>query len=247
MNVGVVIQARMGSTRLPGKILKDLCGSPMLAHVIRRVKAAERIDVVCVATTDMDIDDQVAQLAGECGAEVFRGSEDDVLSRYAGAAETFKIDLIVRVTSDCPMYDAALLDEMLESREELVKEIGTVDYYSNCIQRTFPRGLDTEIVPLETLQIAHREAVSKSDREHVLPYIYDNPDRFRLGHYVNPDGDQSSFRWTVDTPEDYEMVQHVYEELYPVNPLFDRKMILALLAKRPELKALNAHIEQKKA
>jgi len=240
-----IIQARMGSTRLPGKVLRDLGGRPMLEHVVRRVRAARGVDAVCVATTRAEGDDEISALGERCGAEIFRGSEDDVLGRYAGAARRLGTRLVVRVTADCPLYDPDLLAEMLAARQRLVAETGPVDYYSNCGRRTYPRGLDTEILPAEVLALADREATDPFEREHVTPFVRNRPERFRLEDHLNPDGDWSALRWTVDEPEDFELVRRIYSELGG-GEIFGRHEVRALLERRPEWLEINAGVRQKR-
>ena len=149
----------------------------------------------------------------------------------------------MRITADCPLYDPDLLAEMLVARELLVAETGPVDYYSNCSKRTFPRGLDTEILPAETLAVADREAKQPFEREHVTPFVRNRPRRFRLGDYLSPDGDFSALRWTVDVPEDFDLVQRIYRELG--SGCFGRQEVLALLERRPEWLGINAGVHQK--
>ena len=246
MKVVVIIQARMGSTRLPGKVLKKISGKPMLAHVINRVLAARGIDYVCIATTKLSRDKTIVNLAKEMGVHVFKGDEDDVLSRYHGAAQQLEADLIVRVTSDCPLYDPTLLDEMLIARDRLVRENHVIHYYSNTLNRTYPRGLDTEILTRSTLERIVAEATDPKAREHVTWHIYQHPDTYKLKNHSQPDHrDDSSMRWTVDTIEDLEFVRLVYRRLYPEDPLFDRFKIFNLLKKEPELSLINAHVKQK--
>jgi spore coat polysaccharide biosynthesis protein SpsF len=219
-----------------------LAGKPMLEHVIRRTQAAVGVDEVCIATTTLERDTPLVEMAERFGASTFRGSESDVLSRYAGAAKATEAELVVRVTSDCPLYDPALLGEMLA-----VYKIAPCDHYSNAVERTYPRGLDTEIFPASVLHEVDAIATEAMAREHVTWYIYKHPERFRLGHHVQPNGaNHSALRWTVDTPEDYEFASRVYDNLYGTNPLFGFGEILDLVRRRPELTALNAHIEQKK-
>lgn len=237
-----IIQARMGSTRLPGKVLTDLAGRPMLEHVVRRVTGARGVDAVCVATTELARDDAVARLGERCGAEVFRGSEDDVLGRYAQAARRLDARLVIRVTADCPLYDPDLLAEMLAARARLVAATGPVDYYSNCGVRTYPRGLDTEILPAEVLAAADREATLPVEREHVTPFVRNRPERFRLEDHLNPDGDWSAWRWTVDEPEDLELARRIYAELG--GGIFGRHAVRAALERRPEWLEINAGVRQ---
>jgi spore coat polysaccharide biosynthesis protein SpsF len=241
MKTVAIIQARMGSTRLPGKILKTLVGKSVLAQVIARVAVCPKLDSIVVATTDQPQDAAVAAEANRCGAAVFRGSEQDVLSRYYLAARENNADVIVRITSDCPLYDGNLLGQMLKEfhRGE------PADYMSNVITRSFPRGLDTEIFTFAALERAHGEAREPHQREHVTPYIYEHPELFRLRSYTEQP-DNSSLRWTLDTPEDWQFVEAVYQHLHEARRLFTTGDVLNLLKAHPELANLNAHVEQKK-
>ncbi|MBI1293234.1 NTP transferase domain-containing protein [bacterium] len=246
MRTVVIIQARMGSTRLPGKVLMPLAGKPMLEHVIRRTQAAKGVDEVCIATTTHDRDTPLVEMAERFGASTFRGSEDDVLSRYAGAARATSAELVVRVTSDCPLYDPQLLGEMLASYHEM-GGAEAMDYYSNTVKRTYPRGLDTEIFPAAVLFRVEAVATAPPAREHVTWHIYNHPSDFRIGqHQQSASANDSSLRWTVDTPEDYEFASQVYSNLYSMIPEFGFRDILSLVQRCPELSAINAHIEQKK-
>lgn len=241
----------MGSTRLPGKVLKRLANETVLSHVVRRVRLARRLDGVCIATTDSPADDPIVAEAGRLGVSCWRGSEHDVLARYFGAAQACRADIVVRVTSDCPLFDGALLDEMLalfQGEDDLLttqrgRPVGEgLDYMSNVQVRRFPRGLDAEIFTFAALTRAHREATQPHEREHVTPYFYQHPERFRLHSFVGGE-DWSAHRWTLDTPEDWHFVEAVYEAL---GPSFDTLAVLNLLKARPELAILNAHVEQKK-
>jgi len=236
----VVIQARMGSTRLPGKIMKKLCGKTILAHDIARISQARNVDEIVIATTTALADEAVACEAEKIGVKWHRGSEEDVLSRTYGAARDSGAHRVVRITSDCPLYDWFLLDSMLD-----VFATGDCDYLSNCQKRSFPRGLDTEIFTFDALTKAHAEAVLPHEREHVTPYIYQHPELFRLKNHAQAQ-DLSRYRWTLDTPEDWAFISAVYERLFEKNPLFTTADILKLLSDCPELSMLNAHIEQKK-
>lgn len=238
MKTIAIIQARMGSTRLPGKVLKPLAGDTVLGHVVRRVREAKRLNGVCIATTESPADDPIVAECRRLGVECFRGSEPDVLARYHGAAQAIKADVIVRVTSDCPLFDGALLDKMLA-------EFGAangLDYLSNVQVRRFPRGLDAEIFTLAALRMAHRKAKEPHEREHVTPYLYQHPEQFRLSSFVGK-SDLSAHRWTLDTPEDWQFVEAVYAAL---GPRFTTADVLNLLKARPELATLNVHVEQKK-
>lgn len=241
MKTVAILQARFGSTRLPGKVLKQLGGKSVLCRVIARVKTCAQLDDVIIATTDQPPDAAVAEEARKCGATVFRGSEHDVLSRYYFAAKENSADVIVRITADCPLYDGALLDRMLTE----FRRVKTADYLSNVIKRTFPRGLDTEIFLFDALERAHREAQQPHEREHVTPYLYQHPELFRLKSYEEQP-DLSGFRWTLDTQEDWDFMQAIYTELHTGGDIFSTADVLKLLKARPELTKLNAHVEQKK-
>jgi spore coat polysaccharide biosynthesis protein SpsF len=245
MKTVAIIQARMGATRLPGKVLKLLCGYPVLGHVIRRVKASSRLDGIVVATTVSPADDAVAAACPSWGATCFRGSEQDVLSRYYGAAQMAGAEVIVRITADCPLYDPALLDRMLADFAQPDYTGAVPDLMSNVIERFFPRGLDTEIVTFAALERTHREATHPYDREHVIPYIYQHPNLFRLRSYKE-EPNLSGHRWTLDTPEDWQLIDAIYQELYRAGQMFTTDDVLNLLKKRPELTKINAHVEQKK-
>jgi spore coat polysaccharide biosynthesis protein SpsF len=232
-----IIQARMGSTRLPGKVLMKLAGRSVLAHVVERVSAAKRISRVVVATTTSAADEAIANECSRLGVLFYRGSEEDVLDRYMRAAQKFEAARVARITSDCPLYDGGLLDRMLAKFD--------ADYMSNVLKRTFPRGLDTEVFTFANLKRAHREATQRSEREHVTPYFYQRPDLFRLQSYEERP-DLSAHRWTLDTPEDLKFLEGVYNSLYRPGRIFTTAEVLNLLRERPELTKINAHIEQKK-
>lgn len=232
-----IIQARMGSTRLPGKVLMKLAGRSVLAHVLERASAAKGLTQAVVATTMADADAAIVDECSRLGVGVYRGSEEDVLDRYFRAAEKFGAERIVRITSDCPLYDGGLLDRMLTKFN--------ADYMSNVLRRTFPRGLDTEIFTFANLKRAHREAKESREREHVTPYFYQHPELFRLQSYEEAP-DLSAHRWTLDTAEDWELIQRVYAALYRPRRIFTTGEVLNLLRERPELTKINAHIEQKK-
>lgn len=238
MKTIAIIQARMGSTRLPGKVLKRLAGDTVLGHVVRRVRLAKRLDGICIATTESPTDEPIVAEAARLGVSCWRGSEQDVLDRYFDAAQASGADIIVRVTSDCPLFDGALLDEMLA----VFQAAPGLDYLSNVQARRFPRGLDAEIFTFTALTRAHREATRQHEREHVTPYFYHHSERFRLHSFVGPE-DWSAHRWTVDTPEDWQFVEAVYAAL---GADFTTADVLKLLKARPELAKLNAHVEQKK-
>lgn len=245
MRIVAIIQARMGSSRLPGKVMLDLCGKTVLQHVIERVRTCALIDSTVVATTEHARDDIIVSLSRQLGAGVFRGSEDDVLGRYFLAACQARADIVVRVTSDCPLIDPDLLTAMIG---RFVKERNggvLIDYMSNGMKRTFPRGLDAEVFTFDALKTMALKASKKYEREHVTPYLYQHPHQFQLRDYLN-DVDLSSHRWTLDTEEDWQLISRIYANLYRPEETFTTAQVLELLTEKPELSLLNAHIEQKK-
>lgn len=244
MKTVAIIQARMGSTRLPGKVMKKLCGKSVLEHVIHRVQACHLLDDVVVATTTSPADDIIVAEAVQCGAKWFRGSEEDVLDRYYRAAKQFHADVIVRVTADCPLFDPELVKEMLECFHARNAGDRKIDYLSNTLSRTYPRGLDAEIFTFEALEKAHRDANMLHEREHVTPYIYQHPKTFFLQDFMNEE-DLSSHRWTLDTEQDLMFFQEVYSALFREGAVLATSEVLSLLQERPELMAINADVEQK--
>lgn len=244
MKTAAIIQARMGSTRLPGKVAMKLMGQSVLGHIIRRVRTCRDLDEIIVATTKRPEDDAVVREATRAGATVSRGSEHDVLERYYRAAHHYQVDTVVRITGDCPLHDPELLSGMLTRFQELVADGIDADYLSNTLKRTFPVGLDTEIFTFEALARAQFAATQAYEREHVTPYIYQHPDSFALHDYTN-DTDLSRHRWTLDTPEDLQFVEAVYGHLYQSGAVFSTAAVLRLLAEAPDLSTVNAHVRQK--
>jgi spore coat polysaccharide biosynthesis protein SpsF len=245
MRTVAIIQARMTSTRMPGKILSPILGKPMLELLIERLRRARRLDDVWVATTVNGTDDPTERLARRLGAGCFRGSELDVLDRVVKAAHAAKADVIVEITGDCPLIDPGVVDLITETYQ-----CGRFDYVSNVLRRTYPVGLDTQIYSTEVLERVARLTDDPVDHEHVSIFIYSHPELFSL-HDVEsglPDAESvGKLRLTVDTPEDFALVRTIYEELYPSRPDFELNDILSLLKRRPELLSLNSHIQQKRA
>jgi spore coat polysaccharide biosynthesis protein SpsF len=244
MRIVAIIQARMGSTRLPGKVMKELCGKTVLAQVIFRVQACLLVDEVVVATTTSKADDVVVAEAEKYGAKWFRGSEEDVLERYYLAAKEYNADVVVRVTSDCPLFDPEVLSQMLEYFKNETFEGLQIDYLSNCLNRSYPRGLDAEVFTFDVLEKAFTEAKKPYEREHVTPYIYEHPDIFSLHNQTNDD-DISNYRWTLDTADDWKLIEAVYADLYRKEEIFTTDEVIALLGVKPELVKLNANVKQK--
>lgn len=240
MRTAAIVQARMGSTRLPGKVLEPLLGKPMLARQVERMRRARSLDGIVIATTCHAGDDSIANFAREEGLPVFRGPEHDVLSRYVGAARTFGVENVIRITADCPLMEPTLIDEAVG-----IFAAGGADYVSNMIEPTYPYGLAVEVFSVRSLFEADKQAARPAEREHVTPYLYWNPSRFRL-HALQMKPDLSHHRWTVDTPEDLELVRRIYGALYPDRPAFVMADVLALLEANPSWAAINAHVVQKK-
>lgn len=240
MRVVAIIQARVGSTRLPGKVMLELAGEPMLARMVERVARAQTLDDVIVATTDQPGDRAIVDLCAERGWPCFRGSEEDVLDRYYQAAVAFQADVVVRVTSDCPLIEPQVVDRVV--REFLDRQPG-LDYAANTLPpRTFPRGLDTEVMRFDALERAWREDQDPVWREHVTLYIYRNPERFCL-YGVTNEVDYSSMRWTVDISEDLAFVRRIYDHFG--HDGFSWHEVLAVLDQHPEWLEINRRVQQK--
>jgi spore coat polysaccharide biosynthesis protein SpsF len=238
LKVVAIVQARMGSTRLPGKVLQDIEGESMLARVVNRLRGARLIDESLVATTDQPADDAVVQECKRCSFAVFRGDENDVLDRYFRAAQFSRSDVVVRITSDCPLIDPAVIDKTVQAFLH-----AQPDYSSNGLVRTYPRGLDTEVMTVQALERAWRSADQAYERIHVTPYIYEHPAEFKILS-VTAAEDYSHYRWTVDTPEDLEFVRAVYCRLKTAGQ-FGIQEVLELLRREPELQEINRFITQK--
>jgi spore coat polysaccharide biosynthesis protein SpsF len=239
--VVAIVQARLGSTRLPNKVLKDLAGRPMIDRVLERVARAHTIQNTVVATTTHPRDDALVAHARTRGWTVVRGSEDDVLDRYVRAAAEAKAEVVVRITSDCPLLSPSVVDHAVRAHLEARP---APDYTSNVLPpRTYPLGLDVEVMTRAALERAGREDRNPAWREHVTPYLYRHPEAFRLLRVAH-DVDLSHHRWTVDTPQDFELVRRVYEALR--DEPFEWTDVLALLARHPDWNDLNRGVVQKK-
>lgn len=231
-----ILQARTSSTRLPGKVLKRILGRPMLWHHIERIKKAANLDDIVVATSDQSEDDAIEELCRNSKVACFRGDLNDVLDRYYRAASKYSAQTVVRLTGDCPLADPEVIDLGIDF---FLKH--DFDYVSNCVERSYPIGLDVEIFKFSCLEEAWGEAILPSQREHVTSFIQDDPGKYKVGHFKN-DQDLSHHRWTVDEPADFEFVKRVYELLYDDNPAFTTADILDLLEANPELCQINYHI-----
>ncbi len=243
MKMVCIVQARMGSSRLPGKVAMDILGKTMLERVIDRALAIDHIDQVVVATSSKPADQRVASLAQKLGVPCFRGSESDVLDRYYQTAEAYRANAVVRITADCPLLDPQISSLVVRRFLEI-----RPDYCANTLERTFPRGLDTEVVSIQALETSHREATESPDREHVTRFIWRQPQKFTLLSVRGSD-DNSNHRWTVDTPEDLEFVKKIYRHIlntpHGERAFHGSDKILALLHKHPDWVDINASIEQK--
>jgi spore coat polysaccharide biosynthesis protein SpsF len=237
----LIVQARMTSTRLPGKVLKPVLGKPLLAYQVERLRRVEHADAIVLATTTNDDDQVLVDFARAHELACYRGSDEDVLSRYHGAAMEAGADVVIRVTSDCPLIDPAVIDEVIAA---FTRAQPDCDYVSNALRRTYPRGMDCEVFSQKALDIAHTEAIELADREHVTPFIYRHPARFAL-RSVEYASDQSDHRWTVDTVQDFDLVSRMLEHLYPRHPSFTLEDCLDLLAKHPDWARINANVQQK--
>jgi spore coat polysaccharide biosynthesis protein SpsF (cytidylyltransferase family) len=233
-----IVQARMGSTRLPGKVMMDLAGRTVLSHVLERCRAIVGVDVVCCAVPDSADSDPVADEAARCGVEVFRGSETDVLDRYHKAALARKADVVLRITSDCPMTDPAVAAQVLQLRED-----ENADYACNSMPPTWPHGLDCEAITFDWLDKAAREAKEPFDREHVTPFIRNHPDAHKV-NMPGPGNGAEKHRWTIDTPDDMEFMAALFERLPQGPEGWDYRKPLAIVEADADLAAINAGQER---
>ena len=233
-----ILQARMGSTRLPGKTITEICETPLLQHIIERMKYSTLINDLVVATTESKEDDVIIDLCHKLKIKSFRGSERDVLDRFYRCAKKYNADFIIRITADDPFKDPVVVDRIIGEILE-----GEYDYVSNTIHPTYPEGLDVEVFTFEALGQAWRESSTTLHREHVTPYMWLNPNKFKIKNIKN-ERNLSNMRWTLDTPEDLAFTKAVYEELYVPGKLFLMKDVLTLLKKHPQLTQINADIEQ---
>ena len=241
MNTIAILQARMTSTRLPGKVLRPICGIPALQLQVERVRRAKMLDGIVIATTIHATDNPVCDLATAMGVPFHRGSEDDVLSRYIGAAAMTTATHVVRLTGDCPLADPAIIDRVVGA----LFETGA-DYASNTLERTYPIGMDVEAFSRAALDRAGAEAARSDEREHVTPFIYRHPEQFRLHNVAARDGERHPhLRLTLDTDEDLRLIVAIYEGLYADNPKFSLCDILAFLACHPGLLEINRDVPHK--
>jgi spore coat polysaccharide biosynthesis protein SpsF len=232
MNVVAIIQSRMSSTRFPGKVMMEIAGRPMLFRVVERVRRAARVNIVTVATSIQPVDDPIARFCEKEGIFCFRGSEEDVLDRCYRTARNFQADVVVRLTSDCPLHDPAIIDLTLETLMG-----GDADFVSGGMKTTYPDGLDAAAFWMHVLERTWREAILKSEREHVTTYIHNHPEIFRVKTLRHAE-DLSYLRWTVDDPKDLEYVRSIYAYIGDIP--FGMREVLDLLKRHPELNLINA-------
>jgi len=241
-NIIAIIQARMGAERLPGKVLMDIVGRPMLWHIINRVRHSKYINKIIIATTTNKDDDQIENFCKTYNIDFYRGNEDDVLDRYYQAAELWNTDIIVRITSDCPLIDSDVINKVIYS---YLKNKNNFKGASNVIRRTYPRGLDTEVISFSTLERVWNDAKKDYQREHVTIYIYEHTRQFKL-YSVENNKNLAHYRWTVDEKKDLEFVREIYKLLYREENIFLMKDILNLLKIKPHLREINKDVKQKK-
>lgn len=231
-----IVQARVSSSRLPGKVLKPILGKPMILHELERLRRSKRIDKIVLATSQDKSDDALAGLVVNSVIEVYRGSLEDVLDRYYQCARQYQPEHVVRITGDCPVIDWRIVDEVIE------KHLQEGNDYTVTTER-FPDGLDTEVFRFADLERAWKEAHLPSEREHVTQYFRKHGDIFKLGQ-VDCKQNLEAMRWTVDEPRDFEFIEQIYGHLYPSNIDFSMQDILQLLGKKPELLAINQGIQR---
>lgn len=247
--VVAIVQARMGSARLPGKVAMEIEGKPMLAHLIDRLKYAQKLDQIIIATSNKETDDSIAHISEANGVVSYRGSENDVLSRYLEAGEKYHADIIVRITGDCPLIDPGTVDELIQTYLD-----SKLDYMRlNVGEDGYPRGLDAEIFSYKTLkkvdELLHEEEESNltSYREHVTLYIYRHPEQFTIGHHNPPADLKRNYRLCVDEIVDLELINEIYKSFYITGQIIDIKKVIKALDDDFALAGMNKNVEQKKA
>lgn len=242
MKIVASIEARMTSTRLPGKVLLPIMGKSMLEYLIERVRESKKIDQIVVATTNNDDDDPIVDLCNRVGIASYRGSENDVLDRVLNAVKSVNGDIIVELTGDCPLLDPIIIDETIDFYLK-----NNFDYVSNCLSRTFPIGYDTQVFSFKVLERVHSITQDPADREHVSLFIYEHPEIFSLWNIrSNLSQKWWSARLTVDTKEDFLVISSIFEALYPKFRIFGLDHVITYLDNNPAIMNINSHIIQKK-
>ena len=239
MKVNAIIQARCGSTRLPGKIFMEINGKPLLWHVVNRLKYTELIDDIIVATTTDSKDDATEEWCNKNEIKCYRGSEDNVLNRFYKAAVAFPCDVIVRVTADDPFKEPSIVDRIIK---KLIDE--NLDIACNVFPPSFPEGLDCEVLKFNVLETMEKTTNDPYDREHVTPYIYNHPEKFKIGNLTSS-RQLSNYRWTIDNEEDYEMVNAIYEKRKnQQEEILLMEEILEILEENPEIASINSDVKR---
>jgi spore coat polysaccharide biosynthesis protein SpsF len=236
--IGAIIQARTGSTRFPDKVMKELCGKPLIWHIVNRLSESRKIDRIILATTINDKDDILEKWAHENNVLCFRGDENNVLDRFYNAALHYSVGTIVRITADDPFKDPEVIDNVIELFEKK-----NLDFAYNNHPPTFPEGLDTEVFSFDSIKKAWLESTDDFEKEHVTQYFYRNPAKFRqlcLQYKI----DLSYLRWTIDTFQDWAMAEEVYNRLYDIKPVFKLQDILELIEKEPYIADINLNVER---
>ena len=242
MNIVAIVQARMSSTRLPGKVLRKILGKPMLQYVIDRVSHASLIDETIIATTNNPLDNEIIEFCKDIGISCFRGSEDDVLSRYYQTSKKYKANCVVRICSDSPLIDPFIIDKMIRV---FMENNGKYDYVSNTLDQTYPLGMNVEVFSQSALECAFLNHTEKYEKEHVTPYIYTHTKLFGI-YKEQLENDYSHLRLTVDEEQDFILVKKIIEEMHPVNPVFSMFDIIDLYNSNPSLFLLNSDVVQKR-
>lgn len=241
--IAAIIQARMNSTRLPQKVLKEVVGKPLLELLIERLRCCRYLDDIIIATTVGPVDDPIQKMADRLDVKSMRGSDEDVLGRFYEAAKMFNVDHIVRITADCPLIDPVIVDQLIEAYMDFEQGVARYDYLSNTLIPTFPDGLDVEVFSFKVLEKLHHLSTHQYQREHVCTYLVEHPEEFRIKNVVYHEN-LSELRWTLDNPEDYELINAIYEALYPVKKIFLFEDILKFLEMDPHLKLINKNFKR---
>lgn len=240
MNIVTIIQARTGSTRLPGKILMEAAGKPLLLHMLERVDRSTLKGTIVVATSNDPEDDIIEELCKASGYNLFRGSTNDLLDRHYRASITYSADIVLKIPSDCPLIDPQIIDRVITY---FLTNRSKLDYVSNLHPQSYPDGNDVEVFSFNALYKAHTAAGKDYEREHTTPFIWNHPEKFRTGNVLwETMLDLSkTHRFVLDYYEDYIFIKSVYEQLYHINPAFNLYDIVNLLKLRPEIAAINSH------
>jgi len=238
MSINIILQARMSSTRLPGKVLKPILGKPMLAHQLLRLQQLTRVNNIIVATSDEVSDDEIEQLCHNLEFPCYRGNLHNVLDRYYQTSQHYPSEHIIRITGDCPLIDVDIINSVIDLHLST-----DADYSSNCAPATLPDGLDVEIFTAKVLFKTWQQAKKLSELEHVTPFMRSHPELFNCQNY-HYHTDYSHLRWTVDEPEDFQLVKQIFGHLYPDKPYFNFADILELMTKKPALMKINRNFER---